>query len=206
MAQRIAVILIAIMGAYGGIVSAGQVHIYHGDFNLPIPAPDDPKSEYGQGRMDDAVINVTDHILISDLDVRISLTHTNVFDLQIFLQGPVGTKICLNMYDFKKEFFKGQDYAKTIFDDDAPDSIEHAEAPFTGRFKPRAGSRLEVFDGRDAYGLWRLQIHDRWQWDTGTLDSFELMITTIPEPATVIFLTLGAGLIRLHKRRNLNYG
>lgn len=156
--------------------------------------------------MTDAIIDVPKHFTIYDLDVGINLTHTNVFDLQIFLQSLSGRRILLNMYDFKKEFSEYPNYTNTIFDDEAQFSIEEAEAPFTGRFRPKAlgvGNRLNVFDGQDAFGAWRLQIYDAWYYDTGELESFELIIT-VPELATAILFALGAGLIRLFKSRR-NY-
>lgn len=198
--QRIVAILVIVVGGWGGSAFAHSVYIYGGDFNLPIPKPDSNDPNISKGWMDDAIIEITDNILISDLDVGISLTHTNVFDLQIFLQSPFETKICLNMYDVEKEFSVYPDYTNTIFDDEAQESIKQAEPPFTGRFKPKSGSLLEVFDGQDAYGFWHLRIYDAFHYDTGTLDSFELIIT-IPEPATAIILTLGVVLMRLHKRR-----
>jgi len=196
--QWIVVILVVVVGA-SFPVFAGPVHIYGGDFNLPIPALDDPKSEYGQGWMDDAIIEIPGHFTIHDLDVRINITHTNVFDLQIFLQSSADTRICLNMYDFR-EFFEGENYTQTIFDDEAETAIEQAEPPFTGRFRPIESYKLSKFDGEDAYGSWRLQICDMWDWDTGTLNSFELIITT-PEPATAVLLILGASLVTLFKPR-----
>ncbi|MGA1980482.1 MAG: proprotein convertase P-domain-containing protein [Sedimentisphaerales bacterium] len=171
-------------------------HIYTGDFNLPIPAnPDDTK-----GWMTDAVIEIPDHLVISDLDTGISLTHTNVFDLQLFLQSPAGTRICLNMFDFKKEFSVYPNYTDTIFDDESLFSIKEGSAPFTGRFRPIEPYKLSKFDGQDTYGSWRLQIYDAFYWDTGTFNHFELMITT-PEPATAILLTIGVGLMRLRRPR-----
>jgi subtilisin-like proprotein convertase family protein len=156
---------------------ADSLHTYGRDFSLRIPAdPDDSR-----GWMDDAVIEVPDHLIVSDLDVRINLTHTCVFDLQLFVESPVSTKICLNMYHADKEFFKGEDYTNTIFDDEAELSIQEAEPPFTGRFRPREPYKLSEFDGQDAYGTWRLQIYDQWYADTGTLNRFELMIT-VPDP------------------------
>jgi len=104
------------------------------------------------------------------------------------------------MYDFKDEFFKGEDYIQTIFDDEAEIPIELGTAPFTGRFRPKTGSLLEVFDGEDAYGLWRLQIYDMWYWDTGSLDRVELIIT-ICEPTTVTLLAFGIGLTALFRPR-----
>jgi subtilisin-like proprotein convertase family protein len=204
-AQLIGAILIIVAGACGGAVYASSLYSYTDDFNLPIPAMDDPQREHGKGmgRMDDAVIEIPHSFIISDLDVRINITHTNVFDLQLFLQSPASTRICLNMYNPFDEFFVGANYTNTIFDDEALLSIKEAEAPFTGRFIPidvDPYNKLSKFDDENAHGSWHLQIYDWWPTDTGTFNRFELMITTpAPEPATAMLLTFGAGLIRLFK-------
>jgi len=197
-AQHIVAILVIAVG-WAFPVFADSTHIYASDFSLPIPAPDEPESEYGRGRMDDAIIEVGDYHIIHDIDVGINLTHTNVFDLQIFLQSPAGTRRRLNMYNLD-EYFEGANYTNTIFDDEAEVPIEQGEAPFTGRFRPLDPYRLSAFDYENSFGLWRLQIYDVFHADTGTLNSFELMITT-PEPATAILLILGAGLITVFKPR-----
>ena len=176
-------------------VFAGPTFIYGGDFNLPILDKQDTGSS-----MVEAIIKVPDHLTIYDLDVGINVTHTNVFDLQIFVISPDGTRLCLNMYDFKNEFFMGEDYVQTIFDDEAEKPIEDGESPFSGRFRPKAGSLLEIFDGEDAYGFWRLQIDDIWYWDTGNLEKVELIVT-VCEPTTLSLLALGAGLTVLFRRR-----
>ena len=192
-AQRIVAIFIIIAGAYGGIVFANSVYIYTGDFDLPIPAAaDDTK-----GWMTDAVIEVSDNFIIHDLDVGIDLTHTRVFDLQIFLQSPQGTRLCLNMYDFR-EYFEGENYSQTVFDDEANIPIEQGEAPFAGRFRPKAGNLLQVFDGQNSVGQWRLQIYDAFYYDTGNFNRLELTFTT-PEPATAAILILGATVIMLFR-------
>jgi hypothetical protein len=96
------------------------------------------------------------------------------------------------MYNPFAEYFEGEDYIQTIFDDEAEIPIEDAVPPFTGRFRPRAPSRLGAFDGEDAYGLWRLQVYDAFYADTGHLDSFQLLIT-VPEPTTATLFVVGAG-------------
>jgi len=179
----------------GSAVFAGPTVIYGGDFDLQIPAdPDNSK-----GWMADAVIKIPDHYTIYDLDVGITLTHTSVFDLQIFLQSPAGTSLCLNMYNFD-EFFEGEDYKDTIFDDEADLPIEEGQPPFTGRFRPRSPAQLSVFDGQDIYGPWRLKIYDQWYADTGNLERFEVMIT-ICEPGIATLLILGAAFVALFKPR-----
>ncbi len=202
--SAVAIFIVIVGGIGGGFpVFAGSVYaVYGGDFNLPILDPFGPGS-----LMTEAVIEVPGSIIIYDLDVGISIIHTNVFDLQIFLQSPSGTRICLNMYDpfDVNEFPRGEDYknyTNTIFDDEAQVSVEEAHAPFTGWFRPIKPYKLSEFDSQDAYGPWRLQIYDKWPADTGTLESFELMVT-VPEPATVMLLVLGAGLMYLRNpRRN----
>jgi subtilisin-like proprotein convertase family protein len=196
--QWIVAILVIVVGA-SFPVFAGAVYTYGGDFDLPIPKRDSSDPDISKGWMDNAVIEIANHFVVFDLDVRISITHTNVFDLQIFLQSPAGTRICLNMYTFR-EFFEDANYTQTTFDDEAQLSIKQAETPFTGFFRPVEPYKLSEFDGEDTYGIWRLQIYDAWDWDTGTLDSFELFITT-PEPATAIFLILGVSLVNLFKTR-----
>ncbi len=177
-------------------VFADQVYKYEGEFNLQIP--DEPDTS--KGWMAVAVIEIDYHLTILDLDVGITLTHSNIFDLQISLQSPDGTTLSLNAYNPDNEFFQGADYSQTVFDDEAQNNIDESQPPFTGRFRPDAGSLLEIFDGQDAYGPWRLQIYDAYYHDTGTLESFELTVTT-PEPATVVLLTLGTGCAALFRPR-----
>jgi len=166
---------------------------YGGSFNRPVPDPNGP----GETGVVQATVNVPDHITIADLDIGINITHPHVFDLQLFLQSPQGIEICLNAYDFNP-FFVGGNYRATIFDDEAPQPIEHGKPPFTGRFRPKGPYELSSFDGQDAFGDWRLQIYDIWPYYAGRLDSFELVIT-VPEPATILILISAAAFIPLVK-------
>ncbi len=205
--KRIAAILLIAVTTLGprtpaGAAFASPAHIYSRSFDLPIPAPDDPGSELGKGWMADAIIEITDHLTIDDLDICISLTHGAFLDLQIILQSPAGTNVILNLAGNLAFIVRGEDNrlttvggsAQFVFDDEAGLSIEQAAEPFTDSYRP--AWTLSSFDNEDAYGTWRLQIYDRLEADTGTLNSFELIITT-PEPATAILLILGIALLRL---------
>lgn len=187
------IVVVVVLREFCCAALAGPFYTYGGEFNLRIPA--EPNSS--RGWMNDAVIEIPDHFIISDLNVSISLTHSNVCDLQIFLQSPSGTTVCLNRYN-PDEFFKGTDYNDTIFDDQAHVSIEQAESQFTGRYKPR--DSLSAFNGEDAYGLWRLRIYDAYYADTGSLNNFSIVVTVI-EPATAVILITGVGLAILLKPR-----
>jgi murein DD-endopeptidase MepM/ murein hydrolase activator NlpD/subtilisin-like proprotein convertase family protein len=155
-------------------ISTYTICQYGGDFNLRIPA-DPNNTNTTRGWMDNAVIQIPDHFTIADLDISITVTHTKVFDLQIFLQSPAGTRLCLNSYNLD-EYFNGENYTQTVFDDEAEIPIEQALPPFTGQFRPESGTLLSSFDGQDAFGGWRLQIYDCWFADMGTLDNFQLVV------------------------------
>jgi len=204
-AQWIVAILFLMVGfSFAAFAEPG--HTYGGGFGLPIPAPDDPQSEYGRGGMDDAIIEVPDHVIIADLEVRISFTHESLFDLQIVLRSPAGTNVTLSLAGNSAFIVRGKDDRHTavggsgdwFFDDEAEVSIEQATEPFFGSFRP--ASSLSAFDDEDAYGSWHLQVYDQWQAHTGTLDSVELTVT-VPEPATALLLTLGTGLMILLRPR-----
>jgi subtilisin-like proprotein convertase family protein len=189
-----AVAILTVGARYSFNVYANTIFTYGSDFNLRIPA----HSPDTMGWMDDASITVPDHFIIHDIDVGITLTHTSDFDLQIYLRSPAGKRICLNMYN-ADQFFKGENYTNTIFDDGASVAIEDANAPFTGRFRPLEPYKLSTFDNKDFFGIWSLQIYDFWPANTGTLNHFELMITA-PEPATAAFLAMGFSLMMLLNR------
>jgi subtilisin-like proprotein convertase family protein len=185
------VLEIVFIGLLCASLCAGSVHTYGGSVNLPIP--NDPTKS--KGWMNDAIVVIPDHYVISDIDVAVTITDSNVFDLQLYLQSPWGTKICLNMYNPYKEFFKGENYTQTVFDDEADVPIKQAEAPFTGRFKPM--EPLNIFDGRNVFDQWRLQVYDAYFADRGTLNNFELIVTDVPEPNAALLFAGGLLLTRL---------
>ncbi len=175
---------------------AETVWFYGAPFDLTIPGD----SEKSKGWMDDAVLEVSDHLIIEDLDVGVSLTHTSVFDLRLSLTSPSGTTVLLNSYDPFTGYFEGADYRNTLFDDEAEIAIGDAAPPFEGRFQPVAGSVLSAFDGEDAFGTWRLRIYDAHESDIGRLQAFGLTITT-PEPATGVIMLVGLSLAGLRRKR-----
>lgn len=180
----------------GGTVRAELVWFYGGPFDQAIPA--DP--EASRGWMDDAIIDVPDHLTIEDMNVSVSLAHSYVFDLQLFLTSPSGTTVLLNAYDPFTDYFEGADYQHTVFDDEAEISITDATAPFQGSFRPSSEGSLTAFDGEDAFGCWHLQIYDAYYVNEGRLEAFGLIMTTTPEPATIVLLLAGLGLVGLSRR------
>ncbi len=197
-------LLVLAITAIGAVPCQSTAVVVSQNFDLPIPSPDDPASEFGRGRMDDAIIDVTEHYLIEDLDVAVLLTHEAFFDLEIVLQSPTGTTITLNpasnnafiIQEGGSHSAGGQN--RFLFDDEAATDIEHATLPFDRPFRPATGFELSAFDGQDAFGQWRLQIRDVGIDHTGRLEEAELIINS-PEPTTAVLLALGAAAVYTRK-------
>jgi uncharacterized repeat protein (TIGR01451 family) len=97
---------------------------------------------------------VADKIPVSDINVRVSLNHPTVSELNINLVAPDGTRVQL-----VSNAGGGANFTDTIFDDEATRSIVAGSAPHTGRFKPQGN--LSVFETlTSALGTWTLEIRD----------------------------------------------
>jgi len=113
--------------------------------------------------------------LIGDVDVRVSINHTYVADLDVFLIAPDGTRVEL----FTDVGGSGDNFVNTVLDDEASTSITSvtsSSAPFTGRYRPEGS--LASLDGRSGNGTWRLEITDDAGGDVGTLVSWSVILTS----------------------------
>jgi subtilisin-like proprotein convertase family protein/Ca2+-binding EF-hand superfamily protein len=103
-------------------------------------------------------IEISDDILIADLNVEISITHTYVSYLDGFLTGPDGQRIEL----FSSVGGSDDNFNGTTFDDQASYPINKARSPFEGSFQPMALVKrqpsLGHYNGKNAKGTWQLVI------------------------------------------------
>ncbi|MBN2019722.1 MAG: proprotein convertase P-domain-containing protein [Sedimentisphaerales bacterium] len=201
--SRLAIIALAVFAR----PAPAEIKISKDFTDRPIP------SQHGEtsGKMEDAVIDVAEHILIIDLDIAVTLTHDAFFDLEMTLTSPQGSTILLNPHSnysfFTTDSTSGIVIAggtnRFLFDDEAEIAVEEAIEPWGQPFKPADGFQLSVFDGQDAFGQWRLQISDAWPSHVGQLHTVELIVET-PEPNSVFLFGLAGLLSRFwkhHKKR-----
>jgi subtilisin-like proprotein convertase family protein len=109
---------------------------------------------------------------VSDMNVRINLTHTYDGDLAISLLSPAGTQVSLS----NRLGGSGQNFTNTVFDDEASTAISAGSAPFTGSFRP--SSTLNAVDGQGLSGNWRLRVEDLANIDSGSLISWSVEFVT----------------------------
>ncbi len=130
-------------------------------------------------------IEIDDEFLIRDVDVQISITHSNVGFLDGYLTGPDGQRIEL----FSEVGGSGNHFDQTIFDDQAQLPINKASAPFKGTFLPEGLLKrepgLSVFNGKSAKGVWQLVIRGSRNDRFGMLHSWNLRIKAFEDSVVV---------------------
>ena len=118
---------------------------------------------------------------ITDVNVKLNITHPNVQELTAFLVSPSGTRIRLFSNLGTDSTSNSADFFNTVLDDQALVSLlsSDAESPYTGSFRPE--KELSELIGQNPNGQWKLEIIDGTssQGDnSGTLINWELEIST----------------------------
>jgi cysteine-rich repeat protein len=108
-----------------------------------------------------------------------SITHTNDADIDMFLVSPNGVRRELSTDNGST----GDHFRATRFDDAAVLGITAGSAPFTGRFRGEQSlsiSPTNDFRGLNAAGVWNLNVADDLATNTGTLDTWTLLVCVNP--------------------------
>jgi subtilisin family serine protease len=137
-------------------------------------------------------INYPNPAIVANVEVRVSINHTFVSDLNIKLVSPSNREVTL----FNRRGGSSDNLSNTRFSDSAGVSIAAGAAPFTGVFRPE--SLLAAFRGINALGNWRLVVSDNSPMYSGELLSWSIDVTARTLPAislrnnTAVSLAAGA--------------
>jgi PKD repeat protein/subtilisin-like proprotein convertase family protein len=118
---------------------------------------------------------------ITDVNVKVRLTHTWDGDMAISLIHPDGTAVALasNQGGPGDDFGSGASNCSgtfTVFDDSAGTAIGAGTAPFAGSYRPDGS--LAALNGKSMTGTWYLRINDVGPQDTGIVHCVQLDIAT----------------------------
>lgn len=113
---------------------------------------------------------------IADLNVQISVTHTNASALDAYLTGPDGVRVEL----FTEVGGRDDNFDQTVFDDQADAPITKGRPPFRGSFRPEAVDKrqasLSQFNGKSVSGVWQLVIRGTRSERFGMLHGWGLLV------------------------------
>ncbi len=134
-------------------------------------------------------IEIDEDFVIGDLNLQLSITHSQTSQLDAYLTGPDGQRIEL----FTEVGGSGDHFDETIFDDQSRYPITKARPPFKGTFLPEGllnrQPGLSHFTGKQARGVWQLSIRATRSDRFGMLHNWSLiarpreeLLTSISEP------------------------
>ena len=128
-----------------------------------------------------STLSVASNVVLTDVNVRVQITHTWVGDLFIKLRSPLGTEVTLLDRPGvpASTFGCGNDNMDVTFDDAGSLVLEtHCAGTnpwYTGVALPVGA--LSAFNGQSSQGNWVLTVSDNAAADTGTLTSWQLLTT-----------------------------
>jgi subtilisin-like proprotein convertase family protein len=149
------------------------------DGQLDIDPAPEPNVSQDSGVIDQPLsdnVTVTSEInflhsgTITDVNVKIDISHQFTSDIHVWLISPSGTRVKL----VGDVGLGGDNFEDTVFDDEASVSIVDGNAPFAGTFRPQ--QPLAGFDDENSFGKWKLEVFDDSQGDTGVLHSWTLFV------------------------------
>jgi subtilisin-like proprotein convertase family protein len=126
---------------------------------------------------------------ITDVTVRLYLTHTYDADLRLWLISPDGTSVLLaNQRGGSGDNYGNTCASGTVFDDAAATFIYNGTPPFAGTYRPE--QPLSTFLGKSGTAIngdWTLRVDDIGAGDVGQLLCWSVTVTTAataaPDPS-----------------------
>lgn len=131
-----------------------------------------------------------------------SLTHPDLFELELFLISPTGQVLTL------AQTLIGDNLTQTVLSDAGEINIDLGSPPYTGIFAPSGEpgiaqssniSEFAGFEGFNPNGTWTLRVYDTVLGNVGSLSGASLEITAGAGPAVVPesqpFTLIGVGIV-----------
>lgn len=150
---------------------------------VPVAATINDGTLFNVVNIFDIPVGDMDGSTITDLDVYLNISHESISDLSAELISPDGITVPLFL---QQPLCTGENLSVS-FDSDASDNIscDISQTPaIGGRFKP--ASSLDIFDGGDMGGTWRVRIYDNVAGVNGEVNDIHLIFSqiggTIPFP------------------------
>lgn len=130
-----------------------------------------------------STISIPDNFLVTDVNLTLDITHSWLWDLQIYLKAPNGTEVLIYDRTCGSSGQQRQNIVAT-FDDKASTVVCNNLIPaISGTTKPT--NLLSTFNGLSSLGNWQLRVVDNAGGDLGTLNNWSLELCQTNQTASV---------------------
>jgi len=130
-----------------------------------------------------STINVSDDFVVSDVNLNIDITHSWLWDLQIYLKAPNGEETLVYDRSCGSAGVQRKNI-NALFDDEATTSVCNNSIPaISGSTKPM--SLLSAFNGSSSQGDWVLKVVDNSAGDLGTINDWSIELCQTNQTSAV---------------------
>lgn len=135
-----------------------------------------------------ATVPVADNVVITDLNFSVNITHANINDLYIGLVKPGSTSVDRIVYQQTCTTANGGQNIIVKYDDQAA-NLSCAGIGGNNSYKPL--NTLDIFNGQNSQGGWRIAVADVTVPNSGTLNSFSVEICSTTTTVTLATESFG---------------
>ncbi len=130
-----------------------------------------------------SIINVADDFVVSDVNLDLDMTHSWLWDLQIYLKAPNGTEVLIYDRSCGSSGVPRKNI-NAIFDDEATVAVCNNSTPaVSGLTKPI--NLLSAFNGGSSQGDWVLRVVDNSAGDVGTINGWSLELCQVNQTSAI---------------------
>ena len=119
-----------------------------------------------------STINVPSNFLVSDVNVSLNISHSWLWDLQVYLKAPNGTEILIYDRTCGSSGQQRQSIDATFDDDAISFACNNASPAISGITKSE--QLLSSFNGISSIGTWQLKVVDNSHGDVGVLNNWSI--------------------------------
>ena len=130
-----------------------------------------------------STINIQDDFIITDVNVTIDITHTWIWDMQLYLKAPNGIETLIYDRSCGSSSVQRKNVNAT-FDDAATSMVcDNAVPAISGLTK--ASGLLSTFNGLSSLGDWEIRVVDHASGDIGTLNNWSVELCQTNQTASI---------------------
>jgi len=130
-----------------------------------------------------SVINILDDFAVTDVNISIDLTHTWLWDLQIFLIAPGGAEVLVYDRSCGSSGEQRQNI-NAIFDDEAAEVVCDNVIPAISGIT-KSHNLLSAFNGLSTFGDWTLKVVDNAPADVGILNNWSIELCETQQTVSI---------------------
>ena len=130
-----------------------------------------------------STINVQDDFTVTDVNVIVDITHSWVWDMQIYLEAPNGAEVLLYDRSCGSSSLQRENVNAT-FDDAAASFVCNTTAPAIAGVT-KSNNQLSTLNGISSQGDWKIRVVDNSTGDIGTINNWSINLCKTSQTASV---------------------